>query len=222
MGAEYRWLPAPRRALARLLSAEAVRPLGQFADARRELEAAMAECDEALGVLGVLPEGGNAIAAREAEDAALAEAAGGRRRCRHRGGGERAPRTRRPLPSRRGGIGGGPVLRTGADASPYLAIRLLTLRALVGMDLTACKSRTGEPSGVRAMVEAALDARQQRLQRTLLRGRCCTAGAPRRGGDAVRGGGGDGEAWYPATRDLACVCGALTGLGRFAAKGVAR
>ena len=49
------WLPAPAaRAFARLLWAEAVRPLGQFKEARRELEAALRECDDALNVLGVL------------------------------------------------------------------------------------------------------------------------------------------------------------------------
>ena len=166
------------RARARLLSAEAVRPLGQFADARRELEAAMAECDEALNVLGVLPEGGNAIAAREAEDAALAEAAeaaamspSGRRR---KGASHSAP----PPPSRQWvGSEVDLSLRTGADASPYLAIRLLTLQALVGMDLTACKFEDGANRAecMRAMVEAYLGRfDERRLQRTLLRGRCCT------------------------------------------------
>ena len=219
LGAEYRWLPAPAvRALARLLSAEAVRPLGQFADARRELEAAMAECDEALNVLGVLPEGGNAIAAREAEDAALAEAAeaaamspSGRRQ---KGASHSAP----PPPSRQWvGSEVDLSLRTGADASPYLAIRLLTLQALVGMDLTACKFEDGANRAecMRAMVEAyPRTLRQTAASADLAEGQVLhSLGRHEEAATRFAAAAETAEAFgTPATRDLACVCGALTEL----------
>ena len=225
LGAEYRWLPAPAvRALARLLSAEAVRPLGQFADARRELEAAMAECDEALNVLGVLPEGGNAIAAREAEDAALAEAAeaaamspSGRRR---KGASHSAP----PPPSRQWvGSEVDLSLRTGADASPYLAIRLLTLQALVGMDLTACKFEDGANRAecMRAMVEAyPRTLRRTAASADLAEGQVLhSLGRHEEAATRPRGGGGDGGGvWYPCDEGSGVRVRRSDGaFGRFAA-----
>ena len=103
----YRWLPAPAtRALARLLCAEAARPTGQFKDARCDLEAVVAECDEALFELGVLPEGGDAREARAR-----------RRRRRRRRRKRKAPVARRGRRRRRAASGPG-ARRTWRRASP--------------------------------------------------------------------------------------------------------
>ena len=213
------WLPAPAaRAFARLLWAEAVRPLGQFKEARRELEAALRECADALNVLGVLPEGGDPIEARKQEDAALMGVSPAASPVKKRKGKSReaVPPARAPQSRQWVGSEADLSLRTGADASPYLTIRLLALQSLVGIDLTSTKldDAASRAEAMRTMVEA--------YPRTLRR---TAAAADVVEGQTLHSLGREAEAAVrfaaaaetaeafgaPATRDLACVCGALSG-----------
>jgi MAternally-affected-uncoordination protein len=209
---EYFWLPSPAtRALARLLCAEAARPTGQFKDARLELEAVVAECDEALIELGVLPEGGDARAAREAEERALASG-------KKKGGGA----------SRQWVCSEADLApRVASDATPYLTLRMLALQSLVGVDLTSTKidEAAARAEKMRATVEA--------YPRALRR---CAAAADMAEGQVLHSVGQEAEAAVrfaaaaetaeafgaPATRDLACVCGALSELADGSPEAVSR
>jgi MAternally-affected-uncoordination protein len=242
----YRWLPiAATTALARLLTAEAQRPLGKFADARRELEAAVAACDGALATLGVLPEGGDAEAAAAAELSKLTEAAvaaaaaaaetsgggGG-------GGGSRATRGAQAssssaaaaaVPSLRQWVGCETdlSLRTGANATPYLAIRMLALQALVGVELTSTRlsEAAARAESMRAMVEAyprvlrrtaaAADMSEGQVLHSLGRQAEAAARFTAAAESAERFG-------VPATKDLACVCGALAELADGSPEAISR
>jgi len=225
----YRWLSsAATTALARLLTAEAQRPLGKFADARRELEAAVAACDGALKELAVLPEGGDAEEAAAAEHSELMEAvaaAGGRA-----GRGAHASSSSAvAAPSARQWVGCETdlSLRTGADAMPYLTLRMLALQALVGVELTSTKLSDAAAcaESMRAMVEAYPKA----LQRTaaaadmaegqVLQSLGETAAAAAR----FRAAAVSAEMFgVPATKDLACVCGALAELADGSPEAVSR
>jgi MAternally-affected-uncoordination protein len=209
---EYFWLPSPAtRALARLLCAEAARPTGQFKDARLELEAVVAECDEALIELGVLPEGGDARAAREAEERAPASG-------KKKGGGA----------SRQWVCSEADLApRVASDATPYLTLRMLALQSLVGVDLTSTKidEAAARAEKMRATVEA--------YPRALRR---CAAAADMAEGQVLHSVGQEAEAAVrfaaaaetaeafgaPATRDLACVCGALSELADGSPEAVSR
>ena len=220
----YRWLPAPAtRALASLLSAEAARPTGQFKDARRELEVAVQECDDALSELGVLPEGGDAIAAREEEAAALAQSTKSPKKKKSK----KADDTFAPASRQWAGSEADLAPRAAADAMPYLTIRLLALQALVGIDLTSTKidEAAARAESMRAMVEA--------YPRTLRR---CAAAADVAEGQVLHSVGQTAEAAIqfaaaaetaeafgsPATRDLAYVCGALSELADGSPKAISR
>lgn len=224
------WLPAPAaRAFARLLWAEAVRPLGQFKEARRELEAALRECDDALNVLGVLPEGGDPIEARKQEDAALMGVSPAASPVKKRKGKSReaVPPARAPQSRQWVGSEADLSLRTGADASPYLTIRLLALQSLVGIDLTSTKldDAASRAEAMRTMVEA--------YPRTLRR---TAAAADVAEGQTLHSLGREAEAAVrfaaaaetaeafgaPATRDLACVCGALSELADGSPEAISR
>ena len=217
----YFWLPSPAtRALARLLCAEAARPTGQFKDARLELEAVVTECDEALVELGVLPEGGDARAAREAEERAPASG-------KKNGGGASSPGAAR-RPSRQwAGSEADLAPRVASDATPYLTLRMLALQSLVGVDLTSTKidEAAARAEKMRATVEA--------YPRALRR---CAAAADMAEGQVLHSVGQEAEAAVrfaaaaetaeafgaPATRDLACVCGALSELADGSPEAVSR
>ena len=216
----YRWLPAPAtRALARLLCAEAARPTGQFKDARRDLEAVVAECDEALFELGVLPEGGDARKAREAEEAAPAP--------KKTKGAGRAQREAAPPSRQWAGSEADLAPRVASDATPYLTMRMLALQSLVGIDLTSTKmdEAAARAEKMRATVEA--------YPRALRR---CAAAADIAEGQVLHSVGQEAEAAVrfaaaaetaeafgaPATRDLACVCGALSELADGSPEAVSR
>ena len=118
----------------------------------------------------------------------------------------------RRAPRRARWVGSRIFLRTGADASPYLTIRLLALQSLVGIDLTSTKldDAASRAEAMRTMVEAPADRPQNRR------------GGGRRGGaDAAlaRAGGGGGvraaaaERGKVGARDARLgVCGALSEL----------
>ena len=216
----YRWLPAPAtRALARLLCAEAARPTGQFKDARCDLEAVVAECDEALFELGVLPEGGDAREAREAEEAAPAP--------KKTKGAGRAQREAAPPSRQWAGSEADLAPRVASDATPYLTMRMLALQSLVGIDLTSTKmdEAAARAEKMRATVEA--------YPRALRR---CAAAADIAEGQVLHSVGQEAEAAVrfaaaaetaeafgaPATRDLACVCGALSELADGSPEAVSR
>ena len=182
---EYGWLPIPAMiTLARLLNAEAARPLGKFSDARKEIELAMKACDGALMVLGVLPEGGDAVAAAEQERAKLEKEAkekppavvaspepkspaGGS--AKTRASPRKSPRSK-PAPAAspaasadqeielRQWVGSETDLayRTAADAGPYLFLRMYLLQSLVAIELTSTKlnSAAQRAERMRAMIEA--------------------------------------------------------------------
>ena len=210
------WLPAPAaRALARLLCAETQRPTGQFSDARAELENAVLECDESLSELGVLPEGGDAVAASQEEDAERAAEA--------RASVSKTAKKKETAPSRSSssrrwaGSEADLAPRAAHDAMPYLVIRMLAMQSLVGIDLTSTRvdEAAGRAEQMRAMVEA--------FPRTLRR---CAAAADLVEGQVLHSVGQSAEAAVrfaaaaetaeafgsPGTRDLACVCGALAEL----------
>ena len=216
----YRWLPAPAtRALARLLCAEAARPTGQFKDARCDLEAVVAECDEALFELGVLPEGGDAREAREAEEAAPPP--------KKTKGAGRAQREAAPPSRQWAGCEADLAPRVASDATPYLTMRMLALQSLVGIDLTSTKmdEAAARAEKMRATVEA--------YPRALRR---CAAAADIAEGQVLHSVGQEAEAAVrfaaaaetaeafgaPATRDLACVCGALSELADGSPEAVSR
>ena len=213
----YRWLPAPAtRALARLLYAEAARPTGQFKDARRELNAVIATCDEALFELGVLPEGGDARAAREKEEGAPAKKTKG---ASSPGG---AP------PSRQWAASEADLApRLASDAMPYMTMRVLALQSLVGIDLTSTK--IDEAAARAEQMRAAVEAYPRALRR-------CAAAADIAEGQVLHSMGQEAEAAVrfaaaaetaeafgaPASRDLACVCGALSELADGSPEAVSR
>ena len=177
----YRWLPIRATiALAKLITGESLRPLGKFTEARRNLEAAVDQCDAACKFLGVMPEGGDADARAIVEQEQLmaemrastekAASPSTKKSTRGKTKGKR-PRDGKkagtetetpeedqpPLPPKRLWCGSEVDLapRTAADARPYLYIRMLALQGLVGADLTSTKlslaaARTEQ---MRAMVE---------------------------------------------------------------------
>ena len=215
--AEYRRLPAPAlRAASLQLSGG--KPLGKVVYVLgAELEAAMAECDEALNVLGVLPEGGNAIAAREAEDAAQAEAA------------EAAAMS--PSGRRRKGSAPAPLLqvgRVGIEVDLRFA-RGRTPARISPSGSSRCRrrgdgahQRVSSRTGRISRSAAARDGERPRTlcdERRLQRHRRRGAGAaPRRHEEGRRGfaAAQTAEARGPAgaTRDLAPCAAALTELHR--------
>lgn len=234
----YRWLPvAATTALARLLTAEAQRPQGKFDDARRELEAAVAACDGALETLGVLPEGGDAEAAAAAEHskrleasaasaAALAHSSGGKR-----GHGSRGARASSSVvvsgPRQWVGCETDLSLRTCADATPYLTLRVMALQALVGVELTSTRlhAAAARAESVRATVEAyscalrgtaaAADMAEGQVLHSLGRPAAAAARFAAAAESADRFGA-------PATKDLACVCGALAELADGSPEAISR
>ena len=214
----YRWLPAPAtRALARLLCAEAARPTGQFKDARRELEAVVAECDEALFELGVLPEGGDARAAREKEGETPAP-----KKTKGASSPGAAPPSRQWC-----GSEADLAPRLASDAVPYLSMRMLALQSLVGVDLTSTK--VDEAAARAEQMRATVEAYPRALRR-------CAAAADIAEGQVLHSVGQEAEAAVrfaaaaetaeafgaPATRDLACVCGALSELADGSPEAVSR